>query len=261
MSDYETLEYQEYDGVARITLNRPERHNCFDQQLVDELYSVWRALRINDDVRVVVLTGAGESAFCTGVDRFETFPQPSSPFMVDDPGTKLGPKSADLWKPVIAAVNGMACGGAFYLLGEADFIVAADHATFFDPHVSFGMAASFEPMLMSHRMPFGEIMRLSLMGNYERMSAERAHQVGLVTQVTKGSDLMDETDRIARLIATHPTVAVQGTVRSLWATRYLALGQALSMAPHLVTLGNQPAALGEGQAAFTSGQRVPWQLR
>ena len=69
--------------------------------------------------------------------------------MIDDPGLLLGPKSADLWKPVVAAVNGMACGGAFYLLGEVETIVAADHATFFDPHTTYGMAAGFEPMLTS----------------------------------------------------------------------------------------------------------------
>ena len=72
----------------------------------------------------------------------------STPFHFDDPGDWIGPKTVDLWKPVIAAVNGMACGGAFYLLGEAEFIIAADHATFFDPHVTYGMCATFEPLHM-----------------------------------------------------------------------------------------------------------------
>ena len=67
------------------------------------------------------------------------------PFTYDDPGSRLGPRSNECWKPVVAAVNGMACGGAFYLLGEADILVAADHATFFDPHVTYGMPAVFEP--------------------------------------------------------------------------------------------------------------------
>ena len=101
--------------------------------------------------------------------------------MMDDPGLLLGPKTAGFWKPVVAAVNGIACGGAFYMLGEVECIVAAEHATFFDPHVTYGMTAAFEPMLMLTRMPFGEIMRLTLLGNYERLSAVRASpdRVGL----------------------------------------------------------------------------------
>ena len=79
--------------------------------------------------------------------------------MFDDPGDNIGPKPNDLWKPVIAAVNGMACGGAFYMLGEVEFIIAADHATFFDPHVTYGMTAALRADPHVAKMPFGEIMR------------------------------------------------------------------------------------------------------
>ena len=72
----------------------------------------------------------------------------------------------------IAAVNGMACGGAFYLLGQVDFIVAAEHATFFDPHVTYGMPAVFEPALMGERMPFGEVMRMTPDGQSGAISAD-----------------------------------------------------------------------------------------
>ena len=177
-----------------MTLNRPDVHNAFNVQMQRELHELWRGLRRNDAVRVVVLTGAGDKAFCTGIDRTETMgedPKPdervvgaaSTPFMFDDPGANIGPKSCDLWKPVIAAVNGMACGGAFYMLGEVEFIIAAEHATFFDPHVTYGMTAAFEPMHMLQKMPFHEIMRLSLLGNHERLSARRAHEIGLVSEV------------------------------------------------------------------------------
>ena len=104
-----------------------------------ELQALWRGLRRHDDVRCIVLTGAGEKAFCTGIDRMEQMGgdtddttddsvvgSGSTPFMFNDPGDNIGPKSCDLWKPVIAAVNGMACGGAFYMLGEVEFIIAAD---------------------------------------------------------------------------------------------------------------------------------------
>ena len=146
-----------------------------------ELRDLWSILRTNDDVRCIVLTGRGDKAFCTGLDRGEIqsidelppgkLPGYNTPWDFDDPGKSVCPKSNDLWKPVIAAVNGMACGGAFYILGEVDFIIAADHATFFDPHVTYGMPAAFEPINLLHKMPFQEVVRLSLLGAHERMSA------------------------------------------------------------------------------------------
>src|ERR1700754_883947 len=195
-----------------------------------ELKTVWRALRRHDDVRCVVLTGAGEKAFCTGIDRMEqmggegesTFDAEdaigsgSTPFMFNDPGDNIGPKSCDLWKPVIAAVNGMACGGAFYMLGEVEFIIASEDATFFDPHVTYGMTAAFEPMQMLTKMPFPEIMRMSLLGADERMSAERAREIGLVTEVVPRDELRERAGWAARVIADSPAIAIQGTMRALW---------------------------------------------
>jgi enoyl-CoA hydratase/carnithine racemase len=224
--------------------------------LATSLRATWRNLRVDDSVRAVVLTGAGDTAFCTGIDRDWSVPQPSSPYMVDDPLLGLGPKSCDLWKPVIAAVNGMACGGAYYLLGEVESIVAADHATFFDPHTTYGMAACWEPILLYGQMPFGELCRIALMGNHERMSASRAHQVGFVQDVVPLADLRATAGRIAHAVASQPAAAVEGTLRALWAAREMARAQALAMAPHLVSLGNQPEAIAEGQHAFASGQRV-----
>ena len=252
----------EIDGaVAWVTLNRPDRYNALDASLATSLRATWRELRVDDSVRAIVLSGAGEKAFCTGIDRDWVVPQPSSPFMVDDPLLGLGPKSCDLWKPVIAAVNGMACGGAFYLLGEVESIVAADHATFFDPHTTYGMAACWEPILLYGQMPFGELCRIALMGNHERMSAQRAHQVGFVQDVVPLAALHETAGRIAHALASQPAAAVEGTLRALWAAREMARAQALAMAPHLVSLGNQPEALADGQHTFDSGQRIDPHVR
>ena len=170
MSDFETLLYEADDGVGWVTLNRPDTHNAFNLAMQNELAELWHQLQDDESVRCIVLTGAGEKAFCAGLDRDETMgdwvDDPDrvgqsggtpgfgpSLFSYDDPGIRLGPKANDLWKPVIGAVNGMACAGAFYLLGEVDFIIAADHATFFDPHVTYGMPAVFEPIHMLQKMP------------------------------------------------------------------------------------------------------------
>jgi len=274
MPDYETLLYEERDGVAWVTMNRPDRMNAFNSLMQRELHDCWRMLRRRDDVRCVVLTGAGERAFCTGIDRMEqmggdsdetTDPEVvghgSTPFMFNDPGDNIGPKSSDLWKPVIAAVNGIACGGAFYMLGEVEFIIAAEHATFFDPHVTYGMTAAFEPIHMHDRMPFGEIMRLSLLGNYERLSAQRAHEVGLVSEVVPKEQLHDATAWAANAIASQPQLAIQGTVRAIWAARELSNRQAVALGYAFVGLGTDQASIAEGQKLFESGQRVEWRLR
>jgi enoyl-CoA hydratase/carnithine racemase len=239
-------------GVAVVTLNRPERLNAVDLDTAAQLSSVWRELRSDDTVRAVVLTGAGERAFCTGIDRSAEVPQPSSPYSTDDPLITIGPKANDLWKPVIAAVRGMACGGAFYLLGEAEFVIAAEDATFFDPHTTYGMVSAYESMYLALRMPHGEAARLALMGTAERMSARRAYEIGFVSEVAPPGVELGAATRCAETIASFPTEAVQGTVRSLWAAKETALAAAHARAPGFVALGNLPAAR---QAELFSARR------
>ena len=278
MDTYETLLYKEEDGVAVVTLNRPEVHNAFDQRMQLELHDLWQALRRNDDVRVVVLTGAGDQAFCTGIDRAETIEQGylvdeerrlrmanrtgpvSTPFQYNDPGININPKENDFWKPVVAAVNGMACGGALYLLGESDVIIAADHATFFDPHVTYGMVAGFESVHLLQKLPLGETLRLMLLGGHERMSAERAHQMGLVSEITPLADLMERAMWVAQAIASAPVYAVQGTLRSVWMAHELSRRDAQDQVSSFVSLGTQFDNIAEGQETFQA-PRPKWRLR
>jgi len=270
----ETLLYEEHDGVATITLNRPEVHNAFNQKMQEELRQLWRSLRTNDDVRVVILTGAGDKAFCTGIDRTESIEEGylartkaaaaagrvSTSFMYNDPGSNLNPKQNDLWKPVVAAVNGMACGGALYMLGEADIIVAAEHATFFDPHVSYGMVAGFEATHLLQKLPLGETLRVALLGMHERMSAIRAHQLGLVSEIVPPHELMERAQWVADSIAASPVLAVQGTLRAIWMANELSRQAALAQVSSLVSLGTQFENIQQGHEAFKAA-RPEWRLR
>ncbi|MFJ3800374.1 enoyl-CoA hydratase/isomerase family protein [Streptomyces sp. NPDC090088] len=234
------LDVDKETGVAVVTLDRPERLNAIDLATAAELAALWRALRFDDTVRAVVLTGAGSRAFSTGLDRDAVVPQPSSPYSQDDPLIAVGPKANDLWKPVIAAVAGMACGGAFYLLGEADFVIAEEDATFFDPHTSYGMVSAYESVLLAQRMPYGEVARMVLMGNAERVSAQRAYEVGLVSEVTGPGRALEAAVRCATVIAGYPTEGVQGSVRALWAAQEATRERGWAQAPHLIALGNLP---------------------
>jgi enoyl-CoA hydratase/carnithine racemase len=275
---YQKLLYKEDDGVAVVTLNRPEVHNAFDHEMQMEMRSMWQALRRNDDVRAIILTGAGEEAFCSGIDRAEAIENDylidedrrrnlrsstgpaSSPFQYNDPGVNINPKENDLWKPVIAAVNGMACGGALYLLGESDIVIAAEHATFFDPHVTYGMVAGFESMHLMQKLPFGETMRLVLLGAHERMSAARAYQMGLVSEVVPPCELMERAMWLGRMIASAPPLAIQGTLRAAWMAHELSRRDARHQVSSFVTIGTKYESIAEGQETF-EGPRGDWRLR
>ena len=265
MAEYETLLVDKSDGVAWVSLNRPAVRNAINQQMQTELHELWHGFRYDDDVRCVVLAAEGD-AFCTGIDRAEAvsdennesmaagdYPGYPTPWMYDDPGRDVGPKSCDLWKPVIAAVQGMACGGAFYMLGETEFIIAADDATFFDPHVTYGMTAAFEPIQMLNKMPFPEIMRMSLLGVHERMSAERAREIGLVTEVVPRADLRERAASIAQIIADSPPLVVQGTMRALWTALEMPRTQAIGLANLFTRIGSDAGRVQGGPGAFRVG--------
>jgi enoyl-CoA hydratase/carnithine racemase len=182
--------------------------------------------------------------------------------MFNDPGANVNPKQNDLWKPVIAAVNGIACGGALYMLGEADIIISADHATYFDPHVTYGMVAGFESVHLLQKLPIGEVLRCMLLGSHERISAQRAHQVGLVSEVVPLDRLMERAWWVAERVASAPVMAIQGTLRSVWMANEVGRRNAIAQVSSLVLLGTQYDDLQSGQDSFRQpGQRIEWELR
>lgn len=269
---YETILWDVADGVGWLTLNRPEVHNAFNFQMQAEIRDAWRQARVDDDVRCVVLTGSGEKAFCVGIDRMEAIGSDPSEraghvggvgglYQFDDVGDSICPKQNDLWKPVVAAVNGMACGGALYMLGECDVIIAAEQATFFDPHVTYGMVSGFESIHLLQRLPLGETLRVILLGNHERLSAQRAHEVGLVSEIAPPSELRQRAAWVAEAIASAPPAAIQGSLRAIWAGNDLGRRQALDLAYAYVGLGTDQANIAEGQAAFASGARIEPRIR
>jgi enoyl-CoA hydratase/carnithine racemase len=273
MPEFETLDYDERDGAAIVTLNRPEVHNCFNRQMQADLHQLWQSLRKNDDIRSVVLTGAGDEAFCSGIDRAEAIEEyledpdalrrggkVSTPFMFDSPGPNINPKQNDFWKPVVAAVNGMACGGALYLLGESDIIIASENATFFDPHVSYGMVSGFESVHLLQKLPLGETLRLALMGQNERIGAQRAYQLGLVSEIVPFAQLRERAIQIAVTIASAPALAVQGTLRAVWMAHENTRRQAIDMVPNYVTIGTRYDNIEAGQQVFKA-PRAAWDVR
>ena len=258
---YEAIVFhRDDDRVATITLNRPDKLNTFNRVMLNEFGQVWAEIRDDDSINAVVLRAAGR-AFSTGLDV--TDPEARStdrsgvPFNDIDPAFFLGARANRVWKPVVCAVHGMAAGGAFYWINECDIIICSEDAQFFDPHVSYGMTSAIEPIGLRLRIPLGEALRWALMGLDERMSAERALQIGLVSEITSRDDLWPRAHEIAATIAAKPTVAVQGTVRAIWdsldMTRTIAMRNGLTY----VQLGNP---LG-GEADLRQGPRPEPKVR
>jgi len=218
MRSFETilLDVDEADRVATITLNRPDRLNAFDRTMCEEMAEAWRVVKLDESVNAVVLRAAGTRAFSTGLDIKSPYGQPANVWNHEDPGEPLSPKWQKMWKPVVCAVQGMCTAGAFYFINESDVVICSTEATFFDSHVSAGLVCALEPIGLMRRIGLGETLRIALMGNDERVSADTALRIGLVSEVVPGDQLWNRAHEIAAAIAAKPPSATQGTVKAIW---------------------------------------------
>ncbi|MFW3895189.1 enoyl-CoA hydratase/isomerase family protein [Pseudomonas bharatica] len=248
------------DHVATITLNRADKLNAINAEMMLEIKRLWQVVRDDDHIHAVVFRADGNRAFSTGLDRVQGFNYPDNIWNKPDPGESLDPKHHKVWKPVICAVSGMCAGGAFYVVGGADIVIASEDATFFDPHVDFGLVAALEPISMARRMPLGEILRVSLMGVEERMSAQRAHQIGLVSELVPHDALHERARQVAAIIAAKPSVSTQGTVRAIWESLDSGRTQAMARGLSYTQLGN-PIGISQIENMLQSGKRKSYEVR
>lgn len=255
---YQTIQVEISDHVATVTLDRPDRLNAFNQAMCDEFVALWARVRDDDDIHVVTLRAAGDRAFCTGVDVVDGVDAGTNIWNGRDPGADLGPKQNKVWKPVVCAIHGMAAGGAFYWINESDIVICSEDATFFDPHVSYGLTAALEPIGLARRIPLGEVLRIALLGLDERVSAERALQIGLVSEVVPRVDLWERADALSRRIAAKPSVAIQGTVKAIWESLDMTRSQALQLGYGYPQLGNEA---GRAQVDRATAKPQTWDLR
>jgi enoyl-CoA hydratase/carnithine racemase len=175
-----------------------------------------------------------------------------------DPGEALGPKQNRVWKPIVCAVHGMVAGGAFYWINESDIVISADDATFFDPHVSYGMTSALEPIGLARRIPLGEVLRWALLGLDERISAARALAIGLVSELLPSDELWARADELARIIAAKPPAAIQGTVKAIWESLDLPRSMAQQVGLGYTQIGNPIGTAEVSRDGFT---KPKWQLR
>lgn len=267
MASFETVLFDVEDRVAVITLNRPERLNAMNQKLKDELREAWRMVRNDPDIWCAILTGAGKG-FSTGADveglATNGFTRPDrwrELALIDTIAELPTPRRQRVFKPVIAAVNGAVAGFSLDLVTEADIPIASEQAYFVDPHVSLGLVSSHEMVNMARRVPVAVCLRMALLGRHEKMSAQRAYEVGLVTEVVPHDQLMTRARELAGLICQNSPLAVWGTKMGILQGLGLPIPQAEEIAAGYLEVVEQSDDYHEGPKAFMEKRKPSWKGR
>jgi enoyl-CoA hydratase/carnithine racemase len=262
---YETLLVERHGPVGWIIFNRPERRNAMNNAMRDELRQAWTELDADPGVRVIVNAAKGQD-FQTGADVVElaTDGQGMERYRESVASFDLGFTAWHLQidKPVIAAVNGICAGGGLHFVADADIVLAASDACFTDPHVSVGQASTIETIGLMRKMPAEAVLRLALVGKYERMPASRAYELGLVSEVVDPPEQLHVAAQdLAAKIARNSPAALRATKRALWGALELGLTDACKAgAKELVSLWGHPDQT-EGPAAFAEKRDPVWRER
>jgi enoyl-CoA hydratase len=204
----ETVEVERLGAVTVVTINRPERRNALDPAAMSGLGRALAAAELDDAVRCVVLTGAGEKAFCAGMDLRAFAEGGISPDDLPKPGLEVLIERV-YPKPVVAAVNGAALAAGFELVMACDLVVAAQHALFGLPEVKRGLVAAGGGTRLPLRVPLAVALEIGLTG--EPVDAARAHALGLVNRVVPAADVRAEALALAEAIAANGPLAVAAT--------------------------------------------------
>ena len=258
---FTTLDVRREGHVGWLVFDRPDRGNAMDATMLAELEAAWRELDADDAVRVIVNTGNG-SAFQTGLDVGQLAKDPDAlreqSRRTKRAELKLTAWHNGVWKPVVAAVNGVCAGGGLHFVADADIVLASSDATFLDPHVSIGQVTAYEAVALVRKSPMEAITRMAFMGRHERITAERARQLGILSEVVEPERLGDRAQELAEAIARNSPAAMAATKRALWGALEVGLTEACRRgAQELVALWGHPDQT-EGPAAWAERREPRW---
>ena len=265
---YDTITYEVDGHKATITLNRPDALNALSPHMITELRSAYRQAEDDDDIWLMIVTANGR-AFCTGADVKEipgdgkvlnerpylsTYEQWEAP----QEGT---PPFRTMTKPVIVAVNGICCGAGLDWVTTGDIVIASDKATFFDPHVSIGLVAAREMVRLARALPRSVALRMALMGKHERMTVQRAYELGLITEIVAHDKLLERAHEIADTLNLNAPLAVRGTRLAIHKTLDLPLHEGEILAETFRERVTRTEDALEGPRAFVEKRAPNWQAR
>lgn len=243
-------------GIATITINRPERRNALDAEHYGLLSKAWRTVRDDEAIRAAIITGAGEQAFCAGADlRSFVSGRPDLATLMHTQANQLLNRGIELWKPVVAAVNGYCLGGGMTLLLSTDIRVCTDVAKFGLSEVQRGVfPANGGTQRIAQQLPHAIAMEMLLIG--DMFDAATAHRWGLVNQVVSISELMDTAKDYARRLAANAPLAVQMAKELALRSRDVDLATGLRMEQVFLRVLQESEDVQEGTRAF-SERRTP----
>ncbi len=257
----DTVIYEIRDKVAFITINRPQAYNACDQPTYDRLAEVWRDFADNDDAWVAILTGAGEKAFCAGSDiklNFNTQPEPGDAFNADNRGDLM--RGLNIWKPIIAAVNGHCNGGGFEMALGCDIRVASENAQFGLGEVLLGLLpGGGGTQRLPRAIPLGDALWMLYTG--ERIDAAEAHRLGLVNRVVPQAELMATAEAMARKILEAGPLAVRAIKQAALKGLSMPLDDGLQLESNLFRLLQMTEDSSEGTSAFAEKRAPEWKAR
>jgi enoyl-CoA hydratase/carnithine racemase len=264
---YETVLFEVSDRIATLTLNRPERLNAMNQQMKEDLRASWQRVKDDPDIWVAIITGAGR-AFSSGADvvsldskAFTKIDRWRELSMQEGIRTLPTPRHMNVHKPVIAAVNGLVAGVSLDQVTEADIPIASEQAYFVDPHVSIGYVSSHEMVNMARRVPVAVCLRMALLGNQDRMTAQRAYEVGLVTEVVPHDQLMARARELAEKLCQNAPLAVWGTKMGILRGLGLPVEVAEEIAAGYLEVVEQSEDHSEGPRSFVEKRKPNWKAR
>jgi enoyl-CoA hydratase/carnithine racemase len=261
-STFDHLIVERRGPVGWLINNRPDQLNAMNAEMRDEFAIAWEELGADAEVRVIVHTGAGR-AFQTGVDVTEIAGDGVGMERYRDSVANFDLHFTSwhqqVWKPVITAVNGICCGGGFHWVADADIVIAASDAQFFDPHVSVGQVVAIEAIGLMKKMPVEAVMRMAFMGRYERLDAARVRELGMISEIVDPPErLLERAQELAETIARNSPAAMAATKRALWGALELGLTDACRAgAQELVSMWGHPDQE-EGPRAFAEKRAARW---
>ena len=252
----EVISYEVVDGVAWLTINRPQARNALNAAVRQGLFDTVRRFNGDDSAKVLVLTGAGDKAFCAGGDLKEmaetalTVPPP-------DFAPQFG-RNIEVVKPTIAAVNGVAFAGGFLLAQQCDLVVAAEHARFAISEVKVGRGSPWAVPL-SWLLPPRIALQILMTG--DPITAERAREVGMVNEVVPAAELRERTQEIALRIASNAPLSVLAAKKTVYLSAEHHLTEAYDLADQIWEPVYLSADAQEGPAAFREKRTPVWKGR
>jgi enoyl-CoA hydratase/carnithine racemase len=257
----EGLTVERRGRVLVVTIDREDRMNALSQEVYDGLLEAWTSLADDREIRSIVVTGAGDRAFCTGMD-LKAFAERGGPRPIKadvHEEMQVTPLNCDVWLPTIVAVNGVCTGAGLHFVADADVVLASSTATFLDTHVSVGQVAAIEPITLLPRIGLGGALRLTVLGRHGRIGAEEALRIGLVDEVVEPDALQARALEVAEQAATGSPAAIEASKRAIHGALDLPMREAMQAGWDRLLAHRDHPDSHEGPMAFAEKREPEWQ--